>query len=390
MFHRVRAFRAFRATVFAAGLGLGSAVVLVVPLAVSCLPDLRTDPPSGALDAARDVIDSPDVAPFCGDGVIDYGDGGEACDPGDGGVKGCTPKCTIECAGGFIDKAGGTDHCYLVAGTAVSDKAANDLCSARDAHVVTFGSDDERARVQAALAPDGIYWVGLGYDPTAGAYESAVPSEPGWKAGCTGCYARVSALGIFPKLRPDAASGQCVGDSNDAGSWFQLACFTPGVGPIITICEREPLGLSSVACDGGACVTIHETASSKRYVLGLNPVVAADAPGACAGGHLVVLDSREEREALMKEVARALGNPPVDTAVWIGLARADGGAWTWDDGQPLDAHPIPWGDKEPKATLGTARAYASLLADYDIELARSDDHAQTVRHPYLCEYAVAH
>ena len=384
MFSRVRALRAHRAAVLAGGLGFGASVIF----AVSCLPDLQTAPPSDPGDAANDVIDRPDVAPFCGDGVIDYGDAGEACDPGDGGIKGCTSHCAIDCSGGFIDKEGGTDHCYFSAGTAVSDKAANDLCAARDAHVVTFGSEEERARVQAALAPDGIYWMGLGYDPTAGAYVSAVPSEPGWKAACTGCYAHVSALGVFPKLRPDAG-GQCVGDANDAGSWFQLACFTPGVGPITALCEREPLGLSSVPCDGGTCITIHETAPSKRYLLGSATVVAADAPGACQGGRLAVLASREERETLMKEVARALGNPPLDNAVWIGLARTDGGAWTWDDGQPLEAHPIPWGDKEPKATLGTARAYASLMTDFDIELARSDDHAQTVRHPYVCEYAAS-
>jgi hypothetical protein len=367
-----------RAATLAVGLAAGAAVVT----AFSCLPDLQTEAP--AVSSVR--------APFCGDGVIDPTDGGEECDPGEAGAKGCTRRCVVECAGGFVDREAGTGHCYFSAGVAASDKAANTLCEAKGAHVVTFVSEDERTRLRDALdaldALDaGTYWVGLAYDPTAAAYVSAAPGEPGWKSGCAGCFAHLVGAGAFPKLRPDAA-GDCVGDVDDAGSWVQLPCFTPPVAPVLAICEREPPGVAGVPCDGGSCIVLHETAATKRYRIGPDTVTAADAPGACAGGRLVVLASREEREALMRELGRLLGQPPLDPSVWIGLSRTDGGAWTWDDGQPLESYPRPWGDKQPRVTLGTARAYVSLATDYDIALARSDDRAQTAKHPALCEYAV--
>ncbi len=369
---------------------------------VACLPDLGTSPPTPP---------PPPKVAYCGDGVIDYdgGDAGEECDPGEGGPPvGCTRGCLVDCVGGYRDPQ--TNHCYQLAGGATSYKDALDACQRINAHVVTYTSEEERRRVSDALlgpGDAGFYWVGIAQDPTALAYTAAVELEPGWAQGnpppCDGCFAHVGPKDNQIPKKLDAGGGPfaCVGDVRDAATWFQLPAELPKqLGRFSVVCEREPSGASHELCNGGTCVVVRPTAGQKRYLV---PPLAASASSAedfCRGlgpqGRLVVLASHEEREALLKEVARALDEQGNDAgAVWIGLSRglaADGGpsgvpdaSWVWDNGASVTDLPTVWGDKEPAASDASARAYAVLdPRSYDVELAHADT-PSTMR-PFVCEY----
>jgi len=190
--------------------------------------------------------------------------------------------------------------------------------------------------------------------------------------------------------------GPCVGDSRDGrfggGSWFQLAQSTAPYAAGV-LCEREPPGAGAQTCDGGRCIAVKGTLGKKSYLFVPQQQTAAEADQFCRGlgknGRLVVLESREEREELMKEVARELAplNPRAND-VWIGLSRSgDAGAWTWDDGRPVTALPDPWGEREPDpAVSGPARAYAGFgtTRAFDVQLAHAD--ALTTKRPFVCQY----
>jgi Lectin C-type domain len=382
-------------------IGAGISAVGLALLA-ACLPSLDANAPTPPPAGTR---------PFCGDGLIrlprgpgtdDAGtdDAGvvakEACDPTEAGALGCTRGCAIDCASGYVDPD--TNHCYQAGAKASSYKDAIDECATMGAHVVTFSGDDERNKVlDAGLGGSDLFWVGLAQDPTALAYTAAAIGEPGWAQGsplpCTGCFAKVGTNTQIPK-KPDAGGGQlpCVGDGKGQGTWFQIPASlpNPSTGAIGVLCEREPPGRSHEPCEAGACIAIKDTAGRKRYVVPAHDGTAAEAAALCKTlgpvGRLVVLETREERETLMKEVARILADT-TDTGVWIGLSRASGAAsWVWDNGSDESSYPILWGDKEPKPSAPpVARAYVGLDSkDYDIQLAHAD--APETRRPFVCEY----
>jgi hypothetical protein len=364
-----------------------------------------------SLDSSAPTPPPPGKRPFCGDGLIQLAvaaptdpadDGGviakEECDPTEAGALGCTRACTIDCVSGYLDPD--TNHCYQAGAKAASYKDAIDECAKIGAHVVTFSSDDERNKVlDAGLNGSGYFWVGLAQDPTALAYTAAAAGEPGWAQGnplpCTGCFAKVGGNTQIPK-KPDAAGGQlpCVGDGKGQGTWFQIPASlpNPATGAMGVLCEREPPGRSHEPCDAGACIAIKNTAGRKRYLVPARDGTASEAEAFCKGlgpvGRLVVLETREERETLMKEVARVLAETSDAGAVWIGLSRTTDrdASWVWENGSAENSYPILWGDKEPKATAPpVARAYIGLDSkDYDIQLAHAD--APEVRRPFVCEY----
>jgi hypothetical protein len=378
-------------------------------LVAACLPSLDANAPTPAPPGKR---------PFCGDGLIQLGLGApsdatasdagggvvakEECDPTDAGALGCTRVCTVDCVSGYVDPD--TNHCYQAGGKASSYKDAIDECAKIGSHVVTFSTDDERNKVlDAGLNGSAFFWVGLAQDPTALAYTAAATGEPGWAQGnplpCTGCFARVGNATQIPK-RPDAGGGQlpCVGDGKGQGTWFQIPASlpNPSTGAIGVLCEREPPGLSHEPCEAGTCIAIKDTASRKRYVVPRGDGTAAEAEEACKRfgpvGRLVVLETREEREALMKEVSRVLAESgasgTVPATVWIGLSRTTDrdASWLWENGSTETSYPVVWGDKEPKpAAPPVARAYVGLDSkDYDIQLAHAD--APEKRRPFVCEY----
>jgi hypothetical protein len=158
------------------------------------------------------------------------------------------------------------------------------------------------------------------------------------------------------------------------------------------LCEREPPGRSHAPCEAGACVAIKNTAGRKRYVVPARDGTASEADEYCKRlgpvGRLVVLETREERESLMKEVARILAETTDAGAVWIGLSRTTDrdASWVWANGSAESSYPIVWGDKEPRPSAPpVARAYIGLDSkDYDIQLAHAD--APEARRPFVCEY----
>lgn len=352
----------------------GSVAALAAAAAahVACLPEL------GVLPAADDAAVATGTG--CGNGVIEEGtDGGaaEQCDRGDGGGAGCSAACTIECEGEIDPRTG---HCYFKAGAHAALLEARQSCLAVSAHVVTVGDDDEAAR--AARLAAGEHWIGLERRDSLGGFVTTETSEPGWPLSgrsCAGCFGFADGGGL-PRLDADSgASLGCVA-RGDGGAWIEVAC--TGGGARATVCEREPRGVRGQACGGGICFTL--PTSEKRYLVVPSPSGAAEAASFCAaqfGGRLAVLASRAEREQLATELARFFPPEPVST-FWIGLAHG-AGVWRWDDDAGLDAHPVPWGDGQPRG-VAAGRAYLRLALEYDTQLAHADDDVTTAR-PFVCE-----
>jgi hypothetical protein len=355
---------ASRACVAAFVIGTGAFLAIA-----ACLPDLAPIP---ALPDASETV-SPLSA--CGDGVIetldDGGDAGESCDPGDAGVPGCE-GCTFTCPGTF-DDAG---HCYFAVDAATSLREANSACAALGAHVVTLASDREAA--VAASNVDGGHWLGLVARDDLGS-SSYAPNfgtdsrEPGFRRACTGCYAQgADDAGSFPIYATDAGRTDCL--VAEKGQWLQTAC--EGQAAFATVCEREPVGVRAFFCGGPYCTTLAATAGRKRYVFG-PAVSASEAAKFCRAyddGHLVMLDSREEREQLVREIVARYGR----VAVWIGLSRGGDGGFLWDDGAPASARPLPWGADQP-GPYGTQAFLRIDVAAFDTQLAYvGDDEAPRI------------
>ncbi len=384
-------------------------------LAVACIPDLITDPLPDAGTALQ-------IGNYCGDGILTVGQydagifysSGEQCDPntgnnddagvkGDAGVTGCSATCRVECDGGVVNPS--TNHCYfeLPSATSLNDgtSSAQARCHDLSAHVVTFADDDERNFVLSEFSRSygrgdaATFWMGISYDPDSLAYipVNAFPplNEPGWSSACSGCYAPSNVDGAIPKILTDAG-GNCILDIGKLG-WSLFGCATSAKAPIPVICEREPVGDVWSQCNSGLCASIPETAGKKRYSYSPISTTADLASSACINdlaGSLVVFDSREERETLLRALIAHFPVDPINgesaapTSVWIGYSiGADAGAFGWDDEAGLDAS--PWGDNEPNVEAGTpARAYANLdNTVYDVQLAHDDD---SQPRPYICQY----
>jgi hypothetical protein len=100
-----------------------------------------------------------------------------------------------------------------------------------------------------------------------------------------------------------------------------------------------------------------------------------------------VLQSPEEREALVRELATVLPFPIIleVQGYWIGLAAGEGGAFAWADGKTEGERAVPWSDKEPRAASGDG--YLRLVAEqYDTGLVAVEASASAT-HPFVCERA---
>jgi hypothetical protein len=370
-------------------------------IGAACIPDLLTDPPP-------DSGPAPQIGAYCGDGIITLGqyDGGfadlaagEQCDPSEAGTLGCTRNCQIDCDGGLLDP--NTNHCYFPVQSATSlgegESSADALCQKQNAHAVTFVDDNERDLVISHFNKKldaGLFWINL----TAlnvegqGAYvpnprQSEILYEPGWSPTCPGCYAPSNVNGSIPKIVTDAG-GNCVVDVGARLGWSAFPC-TQIPTPIPVLCEREPPGELWAPCNGGYCASVPQTAGKKRYFYSLTTADSDHATSACRDqfkGSLVIFDSPEERETLLRELLREFDvqqveSPPPDA--WIGLSYPDGGSsFTWDNGSPIMES--PWGDNQPADAAPPLRAYVLLASGtYDVQLAHDD--TQTARN-FICQY----
>jgi hypothetical protein len=361
-----------------------------VGIVVACLPDLESTRVPSVTDAAA----------LCGDERIELG---EQCDPGqpDTSVPGCTRDCKIDCdAGGlpaFVDNA--SNHCYfMLSKDAGSAEAASEGCKTLGAHVITLGSSDEQSAVTEGLTPypaTSRFWLGLvptdPQPPDAAALTySSVVDEPGLATpgDCRGCFTPPNARALFARSIENDASGECVAWRLNSPEWENVSCDSA----LPTICEREPIGSRASSCNGAICFDIQLTSKNKEYIFPLFPVgvdASTDASGGsrmsaevaaetCAAlgksgqeASLVIFAGTgsgqtafEEREQIFYELLQfpSVMNVSAPKDFWIGLASSavDGGAvvWTWADGRPDYAYPLPWGDREPKATLPQLLAYA--------------------------------
>ncbi len=374
-------------------------VVLGVGVApLSCVPDL---PPDQAPALAAAVPD----AGLCGNGIIDLA-AGEECDPSSelGPSTVCSVNCKMICAG---LKWPGNDHCYELQPTQTDlPMSAVTACNALNgSHVATFASEAEfQAAIQYArdnsLAAND-FWVGL----VAGEfrYGSVLSDEPGWSPACSGCFAHTDDAAAPLHLPKGVVAGAgCVvstfpaADAPTVPPWDQHAC--SGLLPIHVLCEREPVGTRAYPCDGGSCLDLVATFGAKHYffpdLLPVGKLPASEAKAACAaaGGSLVVLESRDEREQLWHELGQLENLAGVNDDVWIGLGTDDGGTWTWDDGTRIDAgYPSPWAIGQPASASGRAFTYFDPLEmPVDNTLAQSASGDAGVSDPkrFVCQFRV--
>jgi cysteine-rich repeat protein len=324
------------AVLVVASCGLGFALV-----PAACIPDLPSNATSSATDAAQSDTSAP--APRCGDGIVQL-DRGEQCDPGTAAPVGCSSTCQVVCDGGFHWSH--NDHCYfdVPQGAASIAEATNTRCTA--SHVVTFADQAELEAVVGALDA-GVFWVGWTPGLAKDQYDSLGAFEPGWEPGCFGCYAQTGDAAVLASS--DAGTGCVESTSDPSGSWGSIACQVSNKDRLHVICEREPQGRLSEPCptlDGGECFDLRATLGQKHYVYVREsaPVQYAEAQCESLGGTLVVLQSRDEREQLWKELSHV-----GVASIWIGLSLPDGGSeWTWADGTPVQADESPWALRQPR------------------------------------------
>jgi hypothetical protein len=350
-------------------------VAAVVLVASACLRDLPAFP-----GPPEPSTSEPTALSACGDGFIesldDGGDAGESCDPGDASSLGCE-RCAVTCTG-RIDSAG---HCYSFVEDTLAYSAAVSACAQIGAHVVTLSSAKEAAFVQEMVtAADGTqqpFWVGLSIRDDRGGYAPPLSlNEPGWPStsgSCSGCFAMgADDAGAFLSERGEDAgtSSACLVSTKER--WLRAPCV--GTEARHTLCEREPLGQRTYPCGGLLCMSVPATMGKKRYLLWPSPETAENAASLCAASDprasLWMLDSREEREQLVREILSRFSLP---TEVWIGLSVVNG-SWVWADGVPVEqgTRPKPWANTEPSHDGG--RAYLRIDENaFDTQLARSED-----------------
>jgi hypothetical protein len=395
--------RNFTLLLFLAWLG----VVVAVGAAPACIPDLPADLADGAAGEAPSSAPSGSTSasggPVCGNGIIEL-DAGEQCDPTvpldpDASFLGCRGDCTMVCDGLRWAR---NNHCYQLIPQSANaldngTSGAEGLCELLGGHAVTFASEEEFQAVAdyylEAGADAGPFWLGL---QEANSHWSAIfVNEPGWASNCHGCYAHVapdaSAIPLADSRDNMSFCAQAV--AADGGSpWTAIRCM--GISPKIrVVCEREPRGNLARDCDDGICIDLVWTYGQKRYVYRPNAPDEHAAVQACQGmgGRLVVLQSRDEREQLWRELLKLVSSPQY---IWIGLSLLPGGdagpaSWVWDDGANADAYPPPWGGSEPhtSGTGITTRAYlAHVSANFDDTLAHNGPPLASPS--FVCELAV--
>jgi hypothetical protein len=391
-------------------------VAVAVGAAPACIPDLPADftdsaPPDAPSGSSSGTVGPPaSSGPVCGNNIIEL-DAGEQCDPGpfvvglgpDASFNGCTADCTVSCPGGLLWPR--NNHCYQLIPQSTSaleneQTAAKELCTNQGGHVATFASEEEFQAVASyyldAGGDAGPFWVGMYQQLNK--WTSIWEYEPGWASNCRGCYAHLAAdASAIPLADSRDNMSFCVEAlPGDGGApWTAIRCM--GINPKIrVVCEREPTGQLSTTCNGVICIDLVWTYGQKRYVY--NPLGATDdvAAQTCRGkgGRLVVLQTRDEREQLWKELQKLNAMPR--SGIWIGLSLLsgqDGGEplWVWDDGANADAYPLPWAANEPhtSGTGNTTRAYMLHLDNLpDDTLAQNIPVDPSMFPSFVCEITV--
>jgi cysteine-rich repeat protein len=345
-------------------LALGAALATLAP---SCLPSLDPSLLTGSLCVGG-----------VPDGILDPGSKSagtlpEECDDGnsvDG--DGCDSTCHVECDPPAV-KDPHTLHCYSIVPTTSDDSedCANlPLATTGDTKattwLVTVRTNSERDVLRTLLDANGAtdatflagYQLSLGQvlKLQTGTTDSAVAinGEPGILEsttaksdfGCSGCY-----FGATAVPWPDQAAGDFV--LLDASANFG----TSATKPMQTICERVPRGDPpgcSVDCASPLTTTERRmrapgaTAASTYSYIGSTQTVD-DAEATCAslgaGGHLLWLESEEERELVARVFA---GDLQQHGATWVGVRRTNK-VWAWSDGVNDGAgRPYFWAESSPK------------------------------------------
>ena len=318
----------------------------------ACLPDL--DP--ALLDQQEDAGVQNGCWGGTPNGVLDPG---EACD--DANVlddDGCSSNCELLCDG-LLDEETGT--CYVLASPEVAPTQAASRCEALggDAQVLTIRSDRERDLVTTWLSETSLEGAIVGlYATDANTWRWLAAGVPGWSASlaCPGCYASwAQGQPQTPGLRPVALMVR------DEG-WNWRSVSKDGAYPLI--CERPRAGRPRNLCELPSCDPVQSyefRMFGYLYRVRNNTLNLLTAQQDCVswGGHLVVIDSEEEREMLVRF------GP--STRFWVGLYRPEeSGEWLWVDGLSTAQRPVPWSSAEVEDSDRAAVLMPS--ADFDTNL----------------------
>lgn len=305
------------------------------------------------------------------DGVIDPG---ETCD--DANViedDGCSPRCELLCDG-LLDPKSGT--CYVVASPEVDPLLAMTRCEdlGGGAHVLTVRSSREQDLIAEWLSASPLEgaMVGLYASDANNTWRWLTAGEPGWSAAvdCPGCYASwAEGEPQMPVLRPVAMMTR-----EDGWNWRSA----PKDGTYPLVCERPRPGRPRNLCELPSCDPV-QTFEFRMFGYlyrvrnSVRNVVTAQEDCLSWGGNLVVLDSEEERQMLVRF------GP--STRFWVGLFRPEeGGDWTWVDGVSTAERPVPWSSAEVRDTDRAAVLMPS--GEFDTNLVASV--AGLAELPYVC------
>jgi hypothetical protein len=401
---------------------VGGALGFVGAIAAACLPSLATN--------------------LCGNGRIDPP---ETCDPGLASNPGCPTNCQVACptdaAASLLDDK--TFHCYYTATAGFTPWAdASAACQAAQAHLVTFVDDNEVDEVTKGLGPgwksQGTrFWLGVQRN-TLGPFQAITNNdEPGWGIPncpahvdggglphcCRGCFMHDKPTGSLPY--GDAGVDAPLGPASVTAKFYGSQNVTMETAPVTAsaqvVCEREPVGSRSTACngDGSFCFNVPATQGKKSYLFNPNPTPAASADMYCrkladgSAASLVVFDSRAEREEVVYELIQIgqvpMGGTATPQEFWIGLhsewTGGDAGpdanpvSWLWDNGLAAGATststpPSIWGDRQPGDAGLSAHgppSYAFIqlsggtaTSAYAVGLAQVDSDSDP--YPFVCQY----
>jgi hypothetical protein len=245
--------------------------------------------------------------------------------------------------------------------------------------LATIGDEAEQRALEgafkAAFEPQGTMWIGLVEPFREGDWRWVtrdVAVFQGWGPG-----------------EPNDVGGEDCGEwQTTDGAWNDLNCFeeneflcqSPGGSPAAAPAKDAAGKKARLTCAGESRRVF---VGSVEYCAHLDPLPFGEAQEVCrrSGGHLAVIKSAEENDALRKAFGSPLG---AVGAVWIGLSdEAEEGSFTWTSGEPMRF--TQWNGGEPNDVGPSGEDCGTWLA----ASGRWNDVPCTERLFSLCEGDVA-
>jgi hypothetical protein len=283
----------------------------------------------------------------------------------------------LRCPGGELVTLRGRAYC--VDRTPLAFHEAEERCASIGGRLATVGDEAEQRALEgvfkAAFEPQGTMWIGLVEPFREGDWRwvtREVAVFQGWGPG-----------------EPNDEGGEDCGEWRTTdGIWNDLNCFeeneflcqSPGGSPTAAPVKDAATKRARLTCAGNSKRVF---VGSVEYCAHLDLLPFGDAQETCrrSGGHLAVIKSAKENEALQKAFGSPLG---AVGAVWLGLSdEAEEGAFTWRSGEPMRFS--NWNGGEPNDVGPSGEDCGTWL----VESGRWNDVPCTERLFSLCEGDVA-